>query len=161
MTFWLTDEEMDSEIAANMEACARYDTFDCNDAGWDEIWNGLFAMLIEQKQGVRAVFGLDPRKSTLFEAHPHLLWAACDPQQPVLYSPAFREFGFPVFDGGPAVTAIDFDPWTGTGLPPSVRDAYFEEAEKLLRQEVGLLDDALDTLPQDFDGEAWWIERGL
>jgi hypothetical protein len=31
----------------------------------------------------------------------------------------------------------------------------------LLGQEVGVLDDALDTLPQAFRGEAWWIERGL
>jgi hypothetical protein len=42
-----------------------------------------------------------------------------------------------------------------------VRDAYFEEAEKLLGQEVGVLDEALDTLPLAFRGEAWWIERGL
>jgi hypothetical protein len=68
---------------------------------------------------------------------------------------------FPRVRRPPAVTAIDFDPWTGTPLPPSVRDAYFEEAEKLLGQEVGVLDDALDTLPQAFRGEAWWIERGL
>jgi hypothetical protein len=66
-------------------------------------------MLVERKDGVRAVFGLDPRKSTLFEAHPHLLWAACDPQQPIFYSPVFREFGFPVFDGprpSPPLTSI-------------------------------------------------------
>lgn len=161
MTFWLTDDEMDQEVAANLKACAHFDGFDRDEAGWNEIWDGLYAMLVERKDGVRAAFGLDPRKSTLFEAHPHLLWAACDPQQPISYSPVFREFGFPVFDGGPAVAAIAFDPWTGTPLPPSVRDAYFEEAEKLLGQDVGVLDEALDTLPPAFRGEAWWIERGL
>ena len=50
---------------------------------------------------------------------------------------------------------------TGAPLSPSVRDAYFAAAEKLLGHEVGLLDDALDTLPDAFRSEAWWIERGL
>jgi uncharacterized protein DUF6980 len=160
VTFRLTNEQMDSEIAANLAACTHYDGFDRDEAGWDEIWDGLYAMLIERKDGVRTLFGLDPRKSALFAEFPDLLWAACDPQQPILYSPAFREFGFPVFDGGPAYITMSFDPWTGKKLPCSVRDAYFAEAEKILGP-VGILDDALDTLPPAFRGEAWWVERGL
>lgn len=161
MTFWPKDEEMDTEIEENRLVCARFDDFDRDEAGWDEIWEGLYAILISHKEGVRAAFSLDPRKSVLFSTFPDLLWAACDPQLPIVYSPVFREFGYPVFDGGPASSTMAFDPWTGKALPPSVRDAYFDEAEKLLGQDVGILDDELDTLPEAFRGEAWWIERGL
>jgi hypothetical protein len=160
MTFWLTDAQIEEEVAANLRACERFDAFARDEAGWDEIWDGLYTILAERKGEVRQVFGLDPRKSVLFEEFSDLLWAACDPQQPIVYSPAFREFGYPVFDGGPSVTMLLFDPWTGKAVPPSVRDAYFE-AEKLLGREVGLLDDALDSLPEEFRGEAWWISRGL
>ncbi|GFO83191.1 MAG: hypothetical protein A49_28180 [Methyloceanibacter sp.] len=54
-----------------------------------------------------------------------------------------------------------FDPWTGKELPSSVRDAFFEEAEKILGHEVGVLDDELDTLPGAYQGETWWVEKGL
>ena len=110
---------------------------------------------------MRDLFGLDPRKSVLFTEHPDLLWAACDPQKPIVYGPTFREFGYPVFDGGPAIATMAFDPWTGQALPPSVRDAFFDEAEKRLGHEVGLFDAELKTLPEAFHGEQWWIERGL
>ncbi|MHA1517692.1 MAG: DUF6980 family protein [Alphaproteobacteria bacterium] len=97
----------------------------------------------------------------LFDTFPDLLWAACDPQQPVVYSPVFREFGMPVFDGGLASTTIGFDPWTGKALPASIRDAHFDAAEKIFGHEVGILDDELDTRPEAFRGECCLIERGL
>lgn len=161
MSFRLTDEQIAREVAANLGACARLDGFDRDGAGWDEVWQGLYAILAGCKKGVRRALGLDPRRSALFAEFPDLLWAACDPQQPILYAPVFREFGYAVFDGGPSVTTMRFDPWTGRALPASVRDAYFDEAETLLGREVGLLDDALDALPDEFSSEAWWIERGL
>jgi hypothetical protein len=157
----LSDTQIAAEVEANLRACARFDGFARDEAAWDDIWEGLYALLASWKRDVREAFGLDPRRSSLFGDYPQLLRAACDPQQPVLYSPRFREFGLPVFDGGPALSVIDFDPWTGKALPPSVRDAYFAEAEKLLGREVGLLDDATGTLPKDFRGEVWWIERSL
>jgi hypothetical protein len=42
-----------------------------------------------------------------------------------------------------------------------VRDAFFEEAEKILGRDVGVLDEELDTLPPVYQSEAWWIEKGL
>ena len=158
---WLTEEQMDQEIEANRLACQRFDRFDRSDAGWEEIWEGLYAILIEQMEEVREAFDLDPRKSSLFDTYPDLLWATCHPQKPIVYSPAFREFGMPVFDGGPAMITMDFDPWTGKALPPPLRDTYFEEAEKLLGHEVGIFDDALDTLPDVFRSEAWWLQKGF
>ncbi len=159
--FWLTDEEMDEEIEANRLACERFEDYDRDEDGWDEIWEGVFSILVEHMGEVRQVFDLDPRKSKLFEEFPDLLWAACDPQQPIIYSPVFREFGMPVFDGGPAMTTLKFDPWTGKALPTSVRDPFFEEAEKILGHEVGVLDEELDTLPAAYQSEVWWIEKGL
>ncbi|MEM8644250.1 MAG: hypothetical protein AAGF09_05130 [Pseudomonadota bacterium] len=159
--FWLTDEEMDEEIEANRLACERFEDYDRDEDGWDEIWEGVFSILVEHMGEVRQVFDLDPRKSKLFEEFPDLLWAACDPQQPIIYSPVFREFGMPVFDGGPAMTTLKFDPWTGKALPASVRDPFFEEAEKILGHEVGVLDEELDTLPAAYQSEVWWIEKGL
>ncbi|QKP78789.1 hypothetical protein HT051_08525 [Methyloligella sp. GL2] len=90
-----------------------------------------------------------------------MLAAACDPQQPILYDPVFREFGYPVFDGGPSYITIPFDPWTGKTLPASLRDAFMDEAEKRFGPDVGLLDPKIDTLPKEFHSEAWWVERGL
>lgn len=159
--FWLSDEEMDEEIEANRRVCERFDDFDPDEATWNDIWDGVFAIMIEHLGEVRDAFDLDPRKSALFDAYPDLLWAACDPQQPIVYSPVFREFGMPVFDGGPAMTTLRFDPWTGKELPTSVRDAFFEEAEKILGHEVGVLDEELDTLPDAYQNETWWIEKGL
>ena len=161
MSFWLTDKEMDEEIEANRTALERFDDFDRDEDGWDEIWEGLYAILADAKSEVREVFGLDPRKSTLFSEFPGLLWSACDPQQPIVYGPSFREFGWPVFDGGPAFTTLRFDPYTGKQLPGSVRDAYFDEAEKLLGKDVALFDEELGTLPDAFRSEQWWIERGI
>ena len=159
--FWLTDDEMDSEIESNRAACKHFQNYDRDEDGWDEIWEGVFAILVEHMAEVREVFDLDPRKSKLFNEFPELLWAACDPQQPVIYSPVFREFGMPVFDGGPAMTTLRFDPWTGRPLPESVRDAFFDAAEKIIGHEVGVLDEELDRLPAEYQSEAWWIEKGL
>lgn len=159
--FWLSDKEMDEEIEANRQVCDRLDDFDLDEEGWDEIWEGVFTILCQHLQEVREQLDLDPRKSSLFSQFPDLLWAACDPQQPIIYSPAFREFGMPVFDGGPAMTTLKFDPWTGKELPASVRDAFFDEAEKILGKDIGILDEEIDDLPAEFHSEAWWMERGL
>ena len=159
--FWLTDKEMDDEIEANRLVCQPFDTYDRDEDGWDEIREGVFAILVEHMDEVRDVLDLDPRKSNLFSVFPDLLWAACDPQQPIIYSPVFRELGIPVFDGRPAMTTLRFDLWTGPALPTSVRDAFFAEAEKILGHEVGVLDEELDTLPEPCQSEAWWIEKGL
>jgi hypothetical protein len=159
--FWLTDAQMDEQISANLRACERFDSLELDEAASQQVWDGLYAILIERKRQVRDLFALDPRRSVLFPEFPDLLWAACDPQLPIVYAPILREFGLPVFDGGPSYLTMKFDPWTGKALPPSVRDAYFTEVEKRLGLEVGILDEALETLPAEFRGEAWWIERGL
>lgn len=159
--FWLSDAQMNEQIAANLRACAHFDTLELDEAASKKVWDGLYAILVERKRAVRRLFGLDPRRSVLFAEFPELLWAACDPQIPIVYSPVMREFGTSVFDGGPSYTLMQFDPWTGKVLPPSLRDAYIAEAATLLGREVGILDEALEDLPEEFRGEDWWIARGL
>ncbi|GFO83190.1 MAG: hypothetical protein A49_28170 [Methyloceanibacter sp.] len=51
--FWLSDEEMDEQIEANRLACQRLDDFDRDDDDWDEIWDGVFAILAEHLGEVR------------------------------------------------------------------------------------------------------------
>lgn len=159
--FWLTDEELQKEVEANLRSCRRVQELDRNGAGWGGTWEGVYTILVDHKSGVLKAFDLDPRRSVLFDEFPQLLWAACDPQQPIVYSPVFREFGMPVFDGGLSYAMFRFDPWTGKALPASVRDAFFDEARKLLGADVGLLDEALEALPEEFRSETWWINRGL
>jgi hypothetical protein len=158
---WLADEELDTENEANRAAWQRFQNYDRDEEGWDEIWEGVFAILVEHIAEVREVFDLDPRKSQLFNDFPDLLCAACDAQQPVIYSPVFRGFGMPVFHGGPSMTTLRFDPWTGKPLPESLRDAFFDEAEKIIGHELGVLAEELDSLPAAYQSDAWWIEKGL
>jgi hypothetical protein len=157
----LSEEQIAQEVEANLAAVERLAEFHRDEAAWEEIWEGLFAIVTGYKAAVHRAFGLDPRRSVLYAEFPDLLWSACDPQQPITYDPVFREFGIPVFDGGPSQMTLSFDPWTGRALPGSVRDAYFDEAEKRFGPDVGILDDILDTLPQEFRSEAWWIARDL
>ncbi len=159
--FCLTDEEISERAAANLRACERLNPLELDEAGWEKVWDGLYTILVDYKREVRELFSLDPRRSVLFAEFPDLLWSACDPQLPIVYAPSFREFGAPVFDGGPSYMSLRFDPWTGKALPSSVRDAYFAEAEARLGGKVGLLEEKLGSLPDEFRGERWWIERGL
>ena len=161
MTRNLTEEEIAQEIEANLTVLERLAAFHRDEAGWDEIWEGLFAIMAGHKAAVRHAFNLDPRRSVLYAEFPDLLWSACDPQAPIAYDPVFREFGMPVFDGGPSRMTLPFNPWSGKPLPGSVRDAYFDEAQKRFGPDIGILDDVLDTLPQEFRSEAWWIARDL
>jgi hypothetical protein len=59
VTFWLIDEQMDQDIVAN-RVCARSQDFDRGEAEWDEIWEGVFAILVDRKGGVQRAFGLEP-----------------------------------------------------------------------------------------------------
>lgn len=152
MAFQLADEQMQQGIEANRIACARHHNFARDDANLD-------AIVIGHKNGVRAVFDLDKRRSVLLDTFPDLLWTTYDPQQPVVYSPVFREFGMSVFNGGPEFSMIGFDPRIGKPLPAPVLGAYLDAGEEILQYEVGILDDELATLRAGFRGEQWWIER--
>jgi hypothetical protein len=109
----------------------------------------------------KTVFINDPAAaaaSTLREAYPELLDRCGDDETAILYWPWFREFLIPILDGGPAAVVIDYDPFSGSRLPGSLRDAWFDNLDAVLGREASLFG---DDIPQDFRGEAWWIARGL
>lgn len=78
-----------------------------------------------------------------------------DVSLPLDYNDVFREYGIRYLDGGSAVQLIVFCPWSGTRLPDSLRDAWFDAIA-----ELGFEPDDPD-LPAEFRSGVWWRERGL
>jgi hypothetical protein len=141
-----------TDPAANLKAYEGYIEVDYDEAGWEQVWTGMFAFLCSHKTSVKEAFGFDCRQSILHSHYPRLLEFACDPQIPIVYSPALREFGVIVFDGGPAKQGLEFDPWTGKVLPKSLRDEWFSAVEAL-----GLDPWNEETkVPARFNDETWW-----
>ncbi|MCG8349508.1 MAG: hypothetical protein MI924_17215 [Chloroflexales bacterium] len=72
---------------------------------------------------------------------------------PLIYRPKFREYAMPIFDGGSSVVLIDYCPWCGAALPPSLREEWFEEMQR-----CGL-EPGDDQPPPDMLTDAWWRAR--
>jgi hypothetical protein len=68
----------------------------------------------------------------------------------IVYIPKFREYGIRILDGGTSFMKIEFCPWCGSRLPSDLRDAWFEELERL-----GLEPDS-EALPNRLKTDAWW-----
>lgn len=68
----------------------------------------------------------------------------------VVYIPEFREYGIRILDGGTSIQTIQFCPWCGARLPNSLRDAWFEELERL-----GLEPES-EELPDRLKTDEWW-----
>lgn len=77
----------------------------------------------------------------------------------VVHTPKFREYGIPVRDGldstAPSKVTIQFCPWCGAEFPPSMRDVWFAELERLG------IDPAEDEVPAEFHSQEWLVRRGL
>jgi hypothetical protein len=71
---------------------------------------------------------------------------------PISYTPKFREYGIN-YPGSSSFQIIRFCPWCGTRLPDSLRDAWFEELDRL-----GL--DPEDQLPARLLTDTWWRDDG-
>lgn len=76
-----------------------------------------------------------------------------DADIPIVYIPKFREFGIRVLDGGSSKILLKFCPWSGTKLPDSLRDAWFEELERRGIDPHG------DNIPDEFNDERWYLEK--
>jgi hypothetical protein len=66
------------------------------------------------------------------------------------YSPAFREYGLLIHDGGSSSSRIRFCPWCGAWLPESLRDEWFAEMERRG------IDPWEGEVPAEFQSSAWW-----
>jgi hypothetical protein len=90
-----------------------------------------------------------------------------DPNIPIIYCPAYREYSIPLLYKGRAkgkitvVQNIFYCPWCDTQLPTSVRDEWFN----ILEKEYGLTDpydqEQEKLIPQEFHSDEWWKKRGL
>jgi hypothetical protein len=70
---------------------------------------------------------------------------------PISYVPKFREYGID-YPGSSSFQTIQFCPWCGTRLPESLRDAWFEELDRL-----GLDPDG--QLPARLLTDSWWRDN--
>lgn len=81
---------------------------------------------------------------------------AC-PDMVVSYSPAFREYGLIIHDGGPSSITIAYCPWCGADLGGSLREEWFDRLE-----EMGIddpLGDDEHRIPEPFKSARWWQEK--
>ncbi len=69
---------------------------------------------------------------------------------PIIYIPKFREYGLKILDGGTAFQEINYCPWCGCQLPPSLRDAWFDELDQLG------IDETTSDVPPKYHSDAWW-----
>ncbi len=73
-----------------------------------------------------------------------------NPDVPVSYSGAFREYGLDYQDGGTSSLQIGYCPWCGDLLGSSLRDRWIEEVERLG------MDLGDPELPPRYASERWW-----
>jgi hypothetical protein len=87
------------------------------------------------------------------EAHdphacPRMARALLDPEVPVAYLAPYREFALLADDQ--VVGLLAFCPWCGDELPPSLRDRFYDDLERM-----GLEPDD-DVLPVEYRTDDWW-----
>ncbi len=72
------------------------------------------------------------------------------PDQLVSFNDVFNEYGLVIHDGGTSSIEISFCPWCGSQLPPSQRDEWFDQLERL-----GFDDPSSQDIPTQFRSAAW------
>ena len=78
-------------------------------------------------------------------------------ERSVVYVPKFREYGFPILDGGSSFLIMKYCPWCGRTLPTSLRSEYFR-----ILKESGIEYPCRESeLPEEMRSDKWWRERGI
>jgi len=169
---WMSKTVLETQIARNRELlerglklredyAAREKTRETDEEeAWRDCDDRLLSRLYDPKRFALKALGLDPRRSVLFKDFPELLARACDPQCPVSYRPALREF---TLTGtlGPAALAISHCPWSGMALPASLADLWFDTVTDLLGTEDWSTEDVRAKLPEKYATEDWWVGEKL
>ncbi|MEM0987916.1 MAG: hypothetical protein AAGK00_03500 [Pseudomonadota bacterium] len=130
------------------------------ETAWDAYHDRALTRIASAHVDVLDQFGLDPRKSVLFQQYPELMMQACDPQVPVLYSPRFRCFTL-METWGAAQRSIAHCPSTGKELPGDLSDAWFDLTDDLMGTDDWQSGDVRARLGDEHFTEKWWIKRGL
>jgi hypothetical protein len=76
-----------------------------------------------------------------------------DDDNPIDYTPKFREVGVRVLDGGSSHIVLAFCPWCGNRLPSSLRNEWFAELERRHIDPHG------KNVPPSFLDERWYKQR--
>jgi hypothetical protein len=76
-----------------------------------------------------------------------------DDDNPIDYTPKFREVGVRVLDEGLSHILLAFCPWCGEKLPSSLRNEWFDELERRHIDPHG------KDIPTDFRDERWYKAR--
>lgn len=82
---------------------------------------------------------------------PSMAAAIDDSAVPVIFIPKFREYGLQILDGGTSFQVLNFCPWCGARLPPSLRDRWFDEMERM-----GLDPSNPDAIPDEYKDHHWY-----
>ncbi|MCC8027697.1 MAG: hypothetical protein LIP16_20625 [Clostridium sp.] len=69
----------------------------------------------------------------------------------IYYEPRFDEYGIVIHDLGKSYIKIEYCPWCGKKLPDSKRDLWFDELEKM-----GKENPLEEELPEEFNSDEWW-----
>ena len=78
-------------------------------------------------------------------------------ERSVVYVPKFREYGFPILDGGSSFLIMKYCPWCGGKLPTSLKSEYFR-----ILKELGIEYPCRESeLPEEMRSDKWWREGGI
>lgn len=75
----------------------------------------------------------------------------------IKYFSKFREFGIPV-PGSESIIVIQFCPWCGAKLPPSLRLEWFNCIYAKYGDDIDTRSEKID---KEFNSELWWRKREL
>jgi hypothetical protein len=72
---------------------------------------------------------------------------------PLIYYDKFREYGIRILDGGSSFVLINFCPFCGIALPPSLRDEWFARLDKLG------IEPEDPHVPPEMKSGTWWRQN--
>ena len=99
-----------------------------------------------------------PIQTTLRAGFSELFSFVDDEECGLGYEPVFREFFLIVRADAPVTQQIHFCPFSGKALPPSLRHKFFDILEAQgWRGNIF----ELDTAPDEFQSERWWLDRNF
>lgn len=76
--------------------------------------------------------------------------------QVLMYIKSWREYRIHITRMGWSSTVITYCPWCGTKLPLNLNDKWYETLNQM-----GYTDPGNDDIPEEFEFDMWWKERGF
>ena len=83
-------------------------------------------------------------------------WESQGPNPVILYIAPHREYRIDISHRGKTSTPIQYCPWCGMKLPEPLTGIWHETLN-----ELGFTDPEEQEIPEKFNSDAWWKEKGL